>query len=635
MEPRLVVMAGPLKGAMFALSGKEVWIGRDPGNHICLSDPLVSRRHCVIAKNNEQFLLRDLDSSNGIFVNDGPVHECPLAEGDLVKVGDTLFVFLLSATEPAQSSTQSLFDDGIVVKSTTFIVEPDQARYLQSEKVDAALPASDRIARDLNALLRISARISQIRRVDELRKQLLEFLLELIPAERGAILLDKDLFNVAEHLFRIDRTGNESSQFKLSRTVVDWVRHEGKAISSNDIKENVALREARSLLVSHIRSLLAVPIMLDKQVLGVIYMDSTDPKAEFDEDHLQLASAIAGLAAAPFDNARQLELLAGEADRLRAEINLNHKMIGESAQMKSVYQVISKVAASDSTVLILGESGTGKELAARAIHHSSARADKPFIVINCAGLSETLIESDLFGHEKGAFTGAYSQKKGKLEIADSGTVFLDELGELPLPLQAKLLRALQTREFERVGGTRPIKVDIRLVAATNRDLEAAIKDGGFRSDLYYRLSVVSLTMPALRNRRDDIPLLAQYFALKYSGKCKRQIKGLTPNAMKLLVCYHWPGNVRELENAIERAIVMGSTEMIQQEDLPESLSEHASVPIAQQTNFHSAVREAKKQIILNALDQTEGSYIEAAKILGMLPNNLHRLASDLGLKSSN
>jgi transcriptional regulator with GAF, ATPase, and Fis domain len=400
-------MAGPLEGATFVLSGQEVGIGRDPTNQICLSDPPVSRRHCVIAQDHEQFLLRDLDSSNGTFVNDVPIRERLLAENDRIKIGDTLFLFLLSETEAARSTTDAHFDDVSVVTSSTFIVEMDQAKYLQPEKVNEALPASDRIARDLNALLKISATINQIRRTDELRRRLLELILEVIPAERGAILLDKNIFNVAEPIFRIDRTGGEDSQFKLSRTIVDQVRREGVAILSNDVEESVTLRVAPSLIVSHIRSLLAVPIMLDKQALGIIYLDSSDPQVDFDEDHLQLVSAIAGLAAVALDNVRQWEWLAGEAKRLRAEINLDHDMIGESAQMKSVYQMISKVAPSDSTVLILGESGTGKELAARAIHRSSPRVDKPFIAINCAGLSETLIESDLFGHEKGSypFTG--------------------------------------------------------------------------------------------------------------------------------------------------------------------------------------------------------------------------------------
>jgi Nif-specific regulatory protein len=271
-------------------------------------------------------------------------------------------------------------------------------------------------------------------------------------------------------------------------------------------------------------------------------------------------------------------------------------------------------------------------MVARAIHLGSPRADQPFIAINCAGLSDTLLESDLFGHEKGSFTGAVAQKKGKLEIADGGTVFLDELGELPLPLQAKLLRVLQEREFERVGGTRKIKVDIRIIAATNRDLEAAIKDGGFRPDLYYRLNVVSITLPPLRDRRDDIPLLAHYFATKFAQRCNRQLKGLAPATRALLVNYDWPGNVRELENALERAVVLGATDFILPEDLPDALHETTAPPNVTPAMYHSSTREAKKQIVLQAIEESGGNYTQAAKQLGIHPNNLHRLVRNLGLK---
>ena len=221
-------------------------------------------------------------------------------------------------------------------------------------------------------------------------------------------------------------------------------------------------------------------------------------------------------------------------------------------------------------MLIGGESGTGKELVARAIHRNSPRANKPFVAINCAAIPEGLLESELFGHEKGAFTGASAQKKGRLEMADGGVVFLDEIGELAPALQVKLLRVLQEREFERVGGSRPISVDIRLIAATNKDLEAAVKARTFREDLYYRLNVVSLECPPLRDRREDIPVLAEYFVAKFAAKCKVKAKRISPEAMAGLVNYDWPGNVRELENAIERALVLGVSEMIEPEDLPES-----------------------------------------------------------------
>jgi len=300
--------------------------------------------------------------------------------------------------------------------------------------------------------------------------------------------------------------------------------------------------------------------------------------------------------------------------------------------MRDVYQFIARVAPRDITVLIFGESGTGKELVARAIHRTSSRANKPCVAINCAALAENLLESELFGHEKGAFTGAIAQKKGKLEIAEGGTVFLDEIGELAPLLQAKLLRVLQEREFERVGGTRTIKLDVRLITATNRDLEEEVKKGRFREDLFYRLNVVSLRMPALRDRREDIPLLASYFAAKFAQRSNRPVLGVSPHARTCLTNYDWPGNVRELENAIERAVVLGSSDTILPEDLPEAVLEKGESAGPTMTAFHDALRESKKQLILNAFEQAQGSYTEAAKFLGLHPNYLHRLIRNLNMK---
>jgi two-component system response regulator HydG len=332
------------------------------------------------------------------------------------------------------------------------------------------------------------------------------------------------------------------------------------------------------------------------------------------------------------ENARHVEWLESENRRLQADIHLEHNMIGESPRMQSVYQFIAKVAPTDSTVLINGESGTGKEMAARALYLNSRRAEKAFVAVNCAALTETLLESELFGHEKGAFTGAIGLKKGKLEVADGGTVFLDEVGEMAPLLQTKLLRVLQEREFERVGGTRTIKIDIRMIAATNRDLEEAIKQGVFRQDLYYRLNVVSVKMPSLRERREDIPLLASYFADKYSRKCKPHAMGISAAARQLLSHYDWPGNVRELENAIERAVVLGSTDLILPEDLPEAVLETEVSPSLTVTKYHEAITEAKKQLILKAVEQAKGSFTEAAKLLGVHPNYLHRLISNMNLR---
>jgi Nif-specific regulatory protein len=307
-------------------------------------------------------------------------------------------------------------------------------------------------------------------------------------------------------------------------------------------------------------------------------------------------------------------------------------MIGESKAMHEVYDFVSRVAGRDSTVLISGESGTGKELVARAVHMNSGRVDKPFVAINCAAITETLLESELFGHERGAFTGAVTQKKGKLEVAEGGTVFLDEIGELAVPMQAKLLRVLQEREFERVGGTRPIKLDVRLIAATNRDLKEASKTGAFRPDLYYRLNVVSLHVPALRERREDIPMLAAFFATQCGEKVKRRVAGISPEARTCLMRYDWPGNVRELENAIERAVVLGSTELILPDDLPDSILEETAAAGELVSALHDGIREAKKVLIERAIEQANGNYTEAAKILGVHANHLFRLIRTLNLK---
>jgi transcriptional regulator with PAS, ATPase and Fis domain len=290
------------------------------------------------------------------------------------------------------------------------------------------------------------------------------------------------------------------------------------------------------------------------------------------------------------------------------------------------------VAHGDSTVLIRGESGTGKELVARAIHHNGLRAERPFVAINCAAIPEALLESELFGHERGAFTGAVSMKKGRLEAAEDGTLFLDEIGELAPLLQAKLLRALQQKEFERLGGNRGLAFRARVLAATNKNLEQAIKAGEFRQDLYYRLNVVSVTVPPLREHRDDIPLLALYFAAKYAAKSKRPFKGISREARTILMSYSWPGNVRELENAIEHAIVLGLTEEILPEDLPIAILEEQSAGLSG-ARYHAVLNHAKKELILDALRDAGGSYPEAARFLGIHPKYLHRLVRNLNLRT--
>jgi transcriptional regulator with GAF, ATPase, and Fis domain len=421
----------------------------------------------------------------------------------------------------------------------------------------------------------------------------------------------------------------------VCRTVLRQVNVERSGVLVHSVSANEKLRKLESARGSQAHSILCVPIVSGEHVLGMMYVDAVTPTIEFSDSHLQITMGIAAIAALALKNVRNTALLQLENDRLREELDLQHNMIGDSAAMRGLRQLITRVAAADTTVLICGESGTGKELVARAIHDSSDRSDGPFVAINCAALTESLLETELFGHEKGSFTGALAQKRGHIEIANGGTLFLDEVGEFAGGLQAKLLRALQEREVIRVGGTRPINVDVRVLAATNRDLGAAVAAGSFRQDLYYRLNVVRVEVPSLRVHRDDIAAMAEHFLERYSRKCKRRVCGISPQAMQALTAYDWPGNVRELENAIERAVVLGSTDVILPEDLPEALLERGAAQAGVvPESYHDALLAFKKQLILNAIAKSDGTLAHAARLLGLHPNYLHRLVTYLELRAA-
>ena len=634
MNPRLVSISGPLQGKTFPLADEACSIGRESANTISVADASVSRRHCVISREEGRFRISDLDSLNGSFVNGLPVKERYLEHGDQIKLGDTHFLFLLHEGDAQGEPPPVLVSDEMFISThSTIRMASSDSLLLRPDKLMQSLPPTARISRHLNALLKISTAINSVRGLEALQRHLLELVFEVVPAERGAILLIGDDMEEFTSIFGIDKAAGENRPVQVSRTIIFKVMEERSAILSNDVTASPELAASESIIASRINSILCVPLVSFEELLGVIYLDGSSVSARFDKDHLELMTAVASIASVALDNARHVEWLESENRRLLAAIEADHSMIGESRRMKQVYQFLAKVAPTDSTVLIRGESGTGKELAARALHLHSPRASKPFVAINCAALTETLLESELFGHEKGAFTGALSQKKGRLELADTGTIFLDEIGELAPQMQAKLLRVLQEREFERVGGTRPIKVDVRVITATNKDLEEAIKTNDFRQDLYYRLNVVSIVMPPLRERPEDIPLLASYFASKFSNKSKRSVMGISQSARAYLLNYHWPGNVRELENAIERAVVLGSSEQILPEDLPEAILEtYASPKGAPPAQYHEAVRQVKKQLILDAVEQSGGNYTEAAKILGVHPNYLHRLIRNMDLK---
>ena len=637
---RLEAVAGPLEGKTFPLAEDELSIGREPSNQISLLDSLVSRRHCAIRRDGEGFLIEDLDSRNSTFVNNVPVKKRLLADGDQIRIGKSIFVFQGLSQERSGDSSSLELDSAPTPGGATVVLRKQDAIYLQPARLHA-LGAAERTVRDLNVLLNFSKSLNSVHGLAALQQKALEAVLEISPADRAAILLTEEGTEGFTSVVAWDRRLGLNQPMQVSQTILNQVTKENLAVLCNDVPGDETFREADSLVAPRVRAVLAVPLEVQDKLLGVLYLDmnsdmtsqaTSSQGARFDSALLQLVTALGNVAALAIENASRLERLGDENRRLQQELNIEHSMVGESARMREVYQFVSRVAGRESTVLIQGESGTGKELVARAIHSNSGRANRPFVAINCAAIVDTLLESELFGHEKGAFTGAVAQKKGKLETAEGGTVFLDEVGELAAPLQAKLLRVLQEREFERVGGTRPIKLDIRLVTATNVDLNEASRNGKFRQDLYYRLNVVSIKISPLRERAEDIPMLAAFFTARYSEKIKRRVAGISPKARACLLRYPWPGNVRELENAIERAVVLGSTELILPEDLPDSiLEETASSSGEPVTALHDGIREAKKRLIEQAIEQADGNYTEAAGILGVHPNHLFRLIRTLNL----
>ena len=627
MIASLKAIGGSLAGMALPLSERDVSIGRDETNRIALADSAVSARHCVITCAADQIAIRDLDPTNPSFVNGLPAGDRELNDGDQIQIGGSLFVLQLTGGDEPPSASSVNVDDVSTAAPYSYILHREDvfATPRRGER-----DAADRLSRDLEALIRISGAINAIHGLVALERPLLELIADVVPASRGALVLSGDRQTEIASAAGWSRVPDQGGAVQVSRPVVEHVLRDAIGILTYEFPEGATTA----------RSVLAAPLVAFDKVLGAIVLEKDGANDRFDEGHLRLLMTIAAIAATALGHARHVDTLERANRGLVAELNLDHNMVGESPAMRDLYRRISRVAQTDSTVLITGESGTGKELVARAIHRNSPRVEKPFVAINCAAITETLLESELFGHEKGAFTGAVAQKKGKLEVADGGTVFLDEIGELSPTLQAKLLRVLQDHEFDRVGGTKCVKVDFRLLAATNRDLEEAIEAGQFRRDLFYRLNVVSLALPALHDRRADIPLLAGWFIRRYASKAKRAVAGFSSDALACLTAYEWPGNVRELENAIEHAVVLGLDPVIARDDLPDAVAEAGS-PTGAGTaahpaaaRFHDTIKQTKKDLIIRAVGEADGNYNAAARLLGLHPNYLHRLIKNFQLKAT-
>jgi Nif-specific regulatory protein len=632
LTPRLVAISGPCEGQTFEVLDSPFVLGRQSGCDLQLNNIEVSRRHCEIVRGEDgSFILRDLGSRHGTIVNGRRASETTLVHSDLVTLGTNALLFLLDDSASRHLSSEET--DSMPALGLSLERKLTETLHLDPARVDAALPAQARLARELHTLLRMATALQEHRQVAPLAASLLDASLEAMPtAEKGAVLLQEPGL---EQPISIAERGEGIPQ--INRAMLNQVLHKGLAIC----RPHVALDQGLDATggTSEVGSMVAAPLVDSTgEPFGMIYL--LQRSQEFAKHHLELLTAIAGVASLAFQNVLHLRWLESENRRLQDEVAVRHDMIGESSAMQAVFDLVARAARADSTILIQGESCTGKELVARAIHRTSPRHDGPFIAVNCATLQENLLESELFGHEKGSFTGALARKTGKVESAHRGTLFLDEVAEIPVGLQAKLLRTLQEREVERVGGNRPIPVDIRVVVATHRNLEQAVLDGAFREDLYFRLKVITCKLPPLRERREDIPLLARYFARHHGEKLGVAEVGIAPEARRCLLAYNWPGNVRELGNVIERAVVLGDGEVVRREDLPDEVvaaalgRETAGAPAEDTTNnFQSRLMAFKKQLILDAWHTSGEDYARTAKTLEIHVNSLHRLVKSLALKN--
>jgi Nif-specific regulatory protein len=464
----------------------------------------------------------------------------------------------------------------------------------------------------------------------DLKKSLykvLDLLSDFMDMVRGTVTILNPLRNEIsiEIAHGLSKSAMVKGKYKLGEGVTGRVIQQGKAITIPKISQEPLFldrTDTRKVKMSQELSFICVPIKKENQVIGALSVDriyQEDYSLQEGEKFLSVVATMIATHVIKLEKIRfEKEKLKEENIRLKTELENKYRfnnIIGNSNKMREVYQMISQVSRSNATVLIRGESGTGKELVANSIHYNSLRSKQPFVKVNCAALPSNLIESELFGHEKGAFTGAINQKKGKFELANKGTIFLDEIGSIDLEVQVKLLRVLQEREFERVGGHRTIKVDVRIITATNKNLETAVEEEAFRGDLYYRLNVFPIYMPPLRERKTDILLLAEHFLDKYSKENDKEIKRLSTPAIDMLMGYHWPGNVRELENCIERAVLVCEEGVLHSYNLPPTIQTGKESNTLPAQSLEEAVANLERAMIIDALKNARGNVSEAASLL--------------------
>jgi transcriptional regulator with GAF, ATPase, and Fis domain len=674
--PHLTVLSGSARGKIVVLGGESCRIGREAGIELSINDSKASRIHVEINLKDGQHILRDLHSKNGTLVNGTSVSALTLKEGDQIQVGETRMAFSMQdapATPRGQGrqldsvaasrlpvgAIPTLGSAGMADGSTAEAFETLELNaplgILRGDVAQAGVPvataphaplnsALERANRSLRGLFAIARAAAEANSSAELWSALSDGLRSAIEADRVTpVLLDeKGQWFVAE-------SGPKAApapfaRIPVSRTIVDYALRTRRSVLTAP-RTDSRFGHAKSIGEQGITSALSVPVISHEQVLGVIYADRMGGQ-DFVREDQELVTAACLQAAPALSNLQRLEEALAKKERLLKELKNQHHLLGESPRMREVSAFIQRAAPTQSVVLVLGESGTGKELVARAIHYNSTRSDAPFIVVNCAALTETLIESELFGHVRGAFTGAASDRAGRFEMAHDGTIFLDEIGELSNNCQTKLLRVLEQGEISRVGESRVRKVNVRVVAATNRDLQSEVKAGRFREDLFYRLNVLAVSLPPLRDRDSDKDLLLEHYLHEAALRSGRLKLYFSDEARQALVGYRWPGNVRELRNLTERIAVLCPTEVIGLSDLPDECRAAASIAasaitvasiVLPEKNDSAAPPAARPEPPAEAPAGTRLADIEKQHILRILQdcdNNKKLAAEKLGIDRS-
>ena len=632
----LVVRDQDSFGEVFVLnSGERHTLGRANTSRIVLRDDLCSREHAEVFFGEGRWRVRDLKSLNGTRVNNITLSsEWELSPEDEIQVGRTRLVFLDKEDALPVPPTKQEDSSNLSIKKRlghTRYLTPLPASPPGKDTTSVTPAPQHNLNRELSQLYRLALRMGSAGDYQEMLGAVLAGLLEATPADVGAILSVKEGRRVELLSYRTRGAKNEPYK-RVSEYLTNEILRTKEAILAEDVAGDTHLKNRDSLADIGATSVICAPIKFREKTLGLIHLYSTHFDAILDAEHLEFTMAVAEQVGAAIHQMDRQVSLSAENQSLRDQLRVESELVGASPVIRSIESQVGRVAGTNATVLIRGESGSGKELVARAIHYSSQRKEGPFICLNCAALAETLLESELFGHEKGAFTGATDKKIGKFESAHRGTIFLDEIGEMNVGTQAKLLRVLEGHPFERVGGSTPIRVDVRVVSATNQPLEQALQAGTFRRDLFFRLQVVEIQVPPLRDRHSDIPLLAEHFLARFVRETGRKIRGFSSAALQKMQQYDWPGNVRELRNVVERAVALGSGPLIDAPDIwlssLEVAASAASPGQAAATYQPTSLDEVEKAHIRRTLEYTDWNKSQAATIL-----NIERSTLDRKIKS--